>query len=71
MDIGTAKVCPENTKIPHHLLNIVPVTHSYGAGEFRKGALKAIEVIIVANSHVINYDNLCSPFYCVEELQLL
>jgi len=45
MDIGTAKLPPENTKIPHHLLNIVPITHSYAAGEFRKDALKAIEVI--------------------------
>ena len=44
MDIGTAKLCQENTKIPHHLLDIVPVTHPYAAGEFRKDALKAIEV---------------------------
>lgn len=48
MDIGTAKLCPENTKVPHHLLNIVPVTHSYAAGEFRKDALKAIDVKDVA-----------------------
>lgn len=44
MDIGTAKLCPDSTKVPHHLLDIVPVTHSYAAGEFRKDALKAIEV---------------------------
>ena len=44
MDIGTAKLCPESTTVPHHLLNIVPVTHSYAAGEFRKDAIKAIEV---------------------------
>ena len=44
MDIGTAKLSPDCTQVPHHLLNIVPVTHSYAAGEFRKDALKAIEV---------------------------
>ena len=44
MDIGTAKLNPTSTQVPHHLLNTVPVTHSYAAGEFRKDALKAIEV---------------------------
>lgn len=43
MNIGTAKVTAD-VSVPHHLVSIVPVTHSYAAGEFRKDALKAIEV---------------------------
>ena len=63
MDIGTAKLCQEDTKIPHHLLDIVPITHPYAAGEFRKDALKAIEVvnntrsIIHSNRVVVVYFN--------------
>ncbi|XP_065882308.1 tRNA dimethylallyltransferase 2-like [Dysidea avara] len=45
MNIGTAKVAAD-VSVPHHLVNIVPVTHSYAAGEFRKDALKAIEAIL-------------------------
>lgn len=47
MDIGTAKLCQENTKVPHHLIDIVPITHPYAAGEFRKDALNAIECILM------------------------
>lgn len=54
MNIGTAKVAADVT-VPHHLVSIVPVTHSYAAGEFRKDALKAIEVQAISAILHITY----------------
>lgn len=46
MDIGTAKPDAEaRSAIPHHLIDIVPPTCAYSAGQFRTDALKAMHAI--------------------------
>lgn len=46
MDIGTAKITPEEMQgIPHHLIDIHDPDHSYSAAEFQEQAGKAIQEI--------------------------
>lgn len=47
LDIGTAKVTPEErTLVPHHLLDIVDVRDVYTVSQFRRDAIKAIDDIL-------------------------
>lgn len=42
-DIGTAKPSPdERRNIPHHMLDVVPPTEPFSAGEYRKRALEVL-----------------------------
>ena len=44
MEIGTAKPTEEEQSIvPHHLIDFVPVTQNYNAGQFERDALACIE----------------------------
>lgn len=46
MDIGTAKPSLSiRAATPHHLVDIVPPDHAYSAGQFRRDALSAMQVI--------------------------
>ncbi|MFM1886447.1 MAG: miaA [Pseudomonadota bacterium] len=46
MDIGTAKPSlAEQSRVPHHLIDLRDPEQSYSAGEFRKDCLAAIEAI--------------------------
>ncbi|WJY68242.1 tRNA (adenosine(37)-N6)-dimethylallyltransferase MiaA [Corynebacterium auris] len=46
MDIGTAKLAPEERGgIPHHLLDIWPVTHAASVAEYQARAVDAVEEI--------------------------
>ncbi|MFC1658307.1 tRNA (adenosine(37)-N6)-dimethylallyltransferase MiaA [Candidatus Omnitrophota bacterium] len=47
MDIISSKPLPAQVrKVPHHLIDIIPPSEEYNASLFRKGALKAIKVIL-------------------------
>jgi len=42
MNIGTAKATPEEqSRVPHHMIDVVSPTESYSVEEYRKGALAA------------------------------
>lgn len=46
LDIGTGKVTPaQQTEVPHHLLNVVPIGSPFNAGEFVRLAHLALEDI--------------------------
>ena len=52
MDIGTAKVTPEETQgVPHHLIDILDPSEAFNVMEFRKRVRDAIDEI-VARGHV-------------------
>ena len=45
MDVGTAKIGKqEQREVPHHLLDVVDVTETFTAGDFRDKAYEIIEV---------------------------
>ena len=47
MDIGTAKPSPdEQSKYPHHLIDIIDPNQSYSAAEFRRDALQLMQEIV-------------------------
>jgi tRNA dimethylallyltransferase len=45
MDIGTAKLMPEERKVPHHLIDICDPGEAYSAARFQQDARSAIEDI--------------------------
>lgn len=47
LDLGTGKVTPDEMQgVPHHLLNVAPLSEIYTASDFVKDARKVIEEII-------------------------
>lgn len=52
MDIGTAKITPEEMQgVPHHLVDILPVEESFHVYEFQQLAKKSLEKIY-QNGHI-------------------
>lgn len=70
MDIGTAKITPEETRgIPHHLIDILEPDQEYSVAHFQKMALKAINEIsqrghipIVVGGTGLYISSLISPY---------
>lgn len=50
MDIGTAKVPPQQRSVPYHMLDVVEPTEEYSAARFQNAARDAIDSILAKGS---------------------